>query len=136
MNDCLFCEIIDGQLESRIVYEDHDVLAILDLFPSTKGHTLVIPKKHITNCLDATAEESAMLMQKASMIAKGLVKALDAKGLNILINNEPIAGQVIPHYHIHLIPRYNGKELILTTDLDAKASLDETYNLIKANLKV
>lgn len=131
--DCLFCKIIDGQLESRIVYEDEEVLAILDLFPATIGHTLVMPKKHITNCFEASESETASLMGKATMIAKTLKERLHANGMNILINNEAIAGQVIPHLHIHLIPRYDGTENILATSQKAKDQLDETIKIIKIN---
>lgn len=128
--DCLFCKIIDGQLESRIVYEDDEVLAILDLFPATTGHTLVMPKKHIVNCFDASEGEVASLMAKATMLAKELKTKLNASGMNVLINNEPIAGQVIPHLHVHLIPRYDGTENILATSQDAKDHLDDTLKRI------
>lgn len=128
--DCLFCKIIDGQLESRIVYEDDEVLAILDLFPATTGHTLVMPKKHIVNCFDASEGEVASLMAKATMLAKELKTKLNASGMNVLINNEPIAGQVIPHLHVHLIPRYDGTENILATSQDAKDYLDDTLKRI------
>ena len=107
MEDCIFCKIIAGEIPSTKVYEDDDVVAFLDITQTTKGHTLVVPKKHYRNILAMTAEESAELFSKVPQIASKLVDKLHAKGMNILQNNEEIAGQTVFHTHIHLIPRYD-----------------------------
>lgn len=106
MEDCIFCKIIAGEIPSTKIYEDDDVLAILDITQTTKGHTLLIPKKHSRNLLALTPEEAGQLFAKVPALANKLVTTLGAKGINVLQNNEEIAGQSVFHTHIHLIPRY------------------------------
>lgn len=107
MEDCIFCKIIAGEIPSTKIYEDDDVLAFLDITQTTKGHTLVVPKKHYRNILSMTGEQSAELFSKVPFIANKIVNNLHAKGMNILQNNEEIAGQTVFHTHIHLIPRFD-----------------------------
>ena len=106
MNDCIFCKIIAGDIPSARIYEDDDIIAFLDLTQTTKGHTLVAPKKHFRNLLAMPHEEVSLLFTKIPEIANRIIKNLGAKGMNILQNNEEIAGQTVFHTHIHLIPRY------------------------------
>ncbi|MCL2681308.1 MAG: HIT family protein [Streptococcaceae bacterium] len=110
MEDCIFCKIIDGEIPSNKVYEDDTLLAILDITQTTKGHTLVIPKKHHRNLLEMPSQEVGLLFSKIPHIANLLKDKLDAKGMNILQNNEEIAGQSVFHTHIHLIPRYDSSD--------------------------
>ena len=91
MEDCIFCKIIAGEIPSTKIYEDDDVLAFLDITQTTKGHTLVVPKKHYRNILSMTGEQSAELFSKVPFIANKIVNNLHAKGMNILQNNEEIA---------------------------------------------
>lgn len=109
---CVFCEIIKGNIPSNKVYEDDTVLAILDLSQTTKGHTLVMPKKHYANFAEIDEEALADLMVKAQRIAKKVVKALNAKGFNILINTNECAGQSVMHLHVHIIPRYDESDTV------------------------
>ncbi|MFC4651838.1 HIT family protein [Lactococcus nasutitermitis] len=106
MDNCIFCKIIAGEIPSTKIYEDDDVLAFLDITQTTKGHTLVVPKKHYHNILAMTPGESAILFSKVPALANKIVQNLNATGMNILQNNEEIAGQSVFHTHIHLIPRY------------------------------
>lgn len=106
MENCIFCKIIAGEIPSTKVYEDDDVLAFLDLTQTTKGHTLVVPKQHSRNLLAMSPDEAALLFSKIPQIANKIVKNMDAKGMNVLQNNEEIAGQSVFHTHVHLIPRY------------------------------
>ncbi len=108
MDDCVFCKIIKGDIPARKVYEDDDVIAILDLSQVTKGHTLVISKDHVRNILDYSDDLAARVFSKIPKIAKA-VKAFDpdCKGLNLLMNNEEIASQSVFHGHVHLLPRYD-----------------------------
>ena len=92
MTDCIFCKIIAGDIPSYQLYEDDDVLAFLDITQTTKGHTLVVPKKHIRNVLEMSAEEAATLFAKIPQIAAHITETLGASGMNILQNNEAIAG--------------------------------------------
>lgn len=107
MTDCIFCKIISGDIPSYKIYEDDETLAFLDITQTTKGHTLVIPKKHVRNVLEMTPDEAATLFSKVPVIAANLVEKLGASGLNILQNNEVIAGQTVFHAHVHLIPRFS-----------------------------
>ena len=104
---CVFCKIIDGAIPSSKVYEDDEVLAILDLSQTTKGHTIVMPKKHYANMLEIPTDEFASLMGKVKTIAQLLVTKLSANGCNILINTNESAGQTVMHLHVHIIPRFD-----------------------------
>ena len=103
---CVFCEIVKGNIPSNKIYEDDKVLAILDLAQTTKGHTLVMPKKHYENLDKIPPDEFMDLMKKVQMIAKHLEEKLDFNAYNILINKGEIAGQTMMHLHVHIIPRY------------------------------
>lgn len=105
MENCIFCKIIDGAIPSHKVYEDEHVYAFLDISPSTKGHTLVIPKKHAIDIYDLDEETAANTFKAIPKIANALKTAFNPIGLNIVNNNQK-PHQVVFHYHIHLIPRY------------------------------
>ena len=106
MENCIFCRIVNNEIPSTKLYEDNDVLVILDIRPASKhgGHTLVITKKHFELITDLPDN----LLKKVSLIIKKVSKALliFSKGLNVLQNNKKLAGQAIPHVHFHLIPRF------------------------------
>ena len=106
----VFCRIIDGEIPSTKVYEDDDVLAILDISQTTKGHTLVIPKKHYDNFLACPLETMEKGMAIAQRIGQAEMGVLGAKGVNILTNVGEVAGQSVNHFHVHVIPRYIGGE--------------------------
>lgn len=108
MTDCLFCKIISGEIPCTKVYEDDTVLAFLDIHPVNIGHTLVIPKAHYTNLYetpDETLAHMAVIVKKLSIAIKS---AVGADGINIEMNNDHVAGQIIFHTHIHIIPRFSG----------------------------
>lgn len=104
---CLFCKIISGEIPSQKIYEDDAVLAILDIAQTTKGHTLVMPKKHYENVLEMPEDEYTVLMLQVQKLAQKIVANLEANGVNILANTNEAAGQTIPHAHVHIIPRYD-----------------------------
>ena len=106
----VFCKIIDGEIPSSRVYEDDDVIAILDISQTTRGHTLVIPKKHYDSFLSCPADTMKKVMMVAQRIGQAEVSILGAKGVNILTNCGEAAGQTVPHFHVHVIPRYLGGE--------------------------
>lgn len=140
MDDCIFCKIIEGDIPSRKVYEDDDVIAILDMSQVTKGHTLVISKEHVRNILDYSDELAARVFSKVPKIARA-VKAFDpaVKGLNVLMNNEEIASQSVFHSHIHLLPRYDesdgfGLKWETHTDDYSQDELDQIMQDIKKEL--
>ncbi len=109
--DCLFCKIISGQVPANVVCEDERCMAILDAFPVARGHTLVLLKQHRRNMLDAGGEDLEAMMRLAGRLAPAIMQATGAPGLNMFCNNEPCAGQVVPHLHFHLIPRREGDGL-------------------------
>lgn len=106
MENCVFCKIVNNEISSTKIYEDENVLAILDIRPASKygGHTLVIPKKHFELITDLPDDLLNKVLSVIKKISKALLKF--GQGLNILQNNKRIAGQAIPHVHFHLIPRF------------------------------
>ena len=109
-DDCIFCKIVDGVIPSSIVYEDDDVLAFLDISQVTRGHTLVIPKKHYDNFLTVPKDIMHKVMDVAQRIGQADMAVLGAKGINILTNVNKEAGQSVYHFHVHVIPRYGEGE--------------------------
>lgn len=108
MNDCLFCKIIEEDIPSAKVYEDKDTFAFLDIKPVNPGHTLVVPKKHFHNLFDIEDAELCAVMKTTKKLARAIKKALSADGINIEMNNDPAAGQLIFHAHLHIVPRFQG----------------------------
>ena len=108
MANDIFCRIINGEVPSSKVYEDDDVIAILDLSQTTRGHTLVIPKEHYDSFLSCPKDLMQKVYAVAQRIGQAEVSVLGAKGVNILTNVGEQAGQSVPHFHVHVIPRYTG----------------------------
>lgn len=105
-DDCIFCKIAAGEIPSRKIYEDKDLIAIMDLSPTSKGHSLIIPKEHYTNIYDIDEEIAGKVMKTAKKLATKMTIALNCDGFNLLQNNGETAGQTMFHFHMHLIPRY------------------------------
>ena len=110
-NECIFCKIARGEIPVIKVYEDENTLAFLDISPITKGHALIIPKKHVENMytLDETTRNE--LFATTQKIAIAIKKGVEADGVNIGMNNEQAAGQAVFHAHVHIIPRHNNDGL-------------------------
>ncbi len=119
MSSCVFCKIVQGNLSSHKIFEDDRALAILDINPIRRGHTLIVPKKHYENFLDIPEEELAHLSILAKKIAPAIMKATDADGFNVIGNNGASAGQIIFHTHLHVIPRKTG---------DPRVRFSETFS--------
>lgn len=110
MSKDVFCKIVDGEIPAHKLYEDEDVLAFLDISQVTKGHVLVIPKKHYDNFLTTPHEVMHKVMDVAQRIGQVQIRMLHAKGVNILTNCYEASGQTVMHFHVHVIPRYEEKE--------------------------
>ena len=108
MSGCIFCSIVSGKIPATKVYEDDEVLVFMDIGPLVKGHVLVIPKVHIETVFDASDELIGKLHQIAARVARAQKSQLGALGVNVLQNNGHIAGQEVDHFHIHVIPRFEG----------------------------
>ena len=103
--DCIFCNILNKEIPSYKIYEDENVYAFLDITQGTKGHTLVIPKKHIKNVYELNDKDAANIFKVVPKIARAIKKSFNPIGINI-INNNDLPLQSVFHFHIHLIPRY------------------------------
>ncbi len=104
--DCIFCKIVKGELPCTRIYEDEDTLAFLDIGPIVKGHCLVIPKRHHDPITSMPAGELQTLIVAVQKVARAIEDGLKADGLNITQANGSVAGQVVPHVHFHVIPRF------------------------------
>ena len=108
---CVFCSIIKGDIPSKKVYEDENVLAILDISQATKGHTLVIPKKHYANILEIEYPEYENVMYAVKKVTEKINVVYKPAGFNILNNCNEAAGQTVMHFHVHVIPRYDNNDV-------------------------
>ncbi len=108
MTDCIFCKIIKGEIPNYTVYEDEKVLAFLDINPHAKGHTVVIPKVHVENYFDLNEDLLGHLSLGLRRSMEKIDKVLNPDGYNVGWNQGEVAGQVVPHLHIHIMPRYEG----------------------------
>ena len=106
--NCIFCKILKGDIPSAKLYEDEEFAIILDVGPASFGHALVLPKAHYANVFEMPEEVLSKAICLAKVWGEKLVKALHADGLNMIQNNGLAAGQTVFHYHLHLIPRYDG----------------------------
>lgn len=107
-DDCIFCKIAGGDIPSDTVYEDDLFRVILDLNPATKGHALILPKKHFANIYEIDDETLQKLIVLAKKVAVAMKDTLHCDGLNVVQNNGLVAGQTVFHFHLHIIPRYEG----------------------------
>ena len=112
--DCLFCDILDGKKNGYFLYEDDSHIAFLDIYPIDVGHSLVLPKKHHEKITDMAPEDVGNLFSNVPKIAKAILEATNADAFSIAQNNGKAAKQIIPHVHIHIIPRYNSKGTVWT----------------------
>jgi histidine triad (HIT) family protein len=106
MEGCLFCKIVEGEIPCAKLYEDEKILSFLDIAPANKGHALVMPKEHYETLLDVP--DDIELMKVVKKVVRAMSSALGNEGFNILVNNKKGAGQLVPHLHVHIIPRFAG----------------------------
>lgn len=106
--DCVFCKIIEGQIPGMKVYEDESTVVIMDIAGDVDGHMLAIPKKHVNNILDCDEETLHHLMDTVKKVSNHCVDNCSYDGVNLLNASDESAGQSVPHFHIHIIPRKRG----------------------------
>ena len=111
--DCLFCKIVAGQIPSTRVYEDERTIAFMDINPGTRGHLLVIPREHAKDLLEIDPEDLGACARTAQKMARTAKEKLDADGINLINSCGSTAWQTVFHFHIHVIPRYDGDPLRL-----------------------
>jgi histidine triad (HIT) family protein len=137
--ECLFCKIAEGEIPAQKVYEDSEHIAFLDINPRNPGHTLVMPKKHYETIIEMPEHEAAEIFRVVKKMAAAVKKGMKADGISIAQSNERAAGQVIPHVHFHVIPRFlsegpPGLESMLPTKKLTKEMFDETTHRIASSI--
>jgi len=113
MEKCLFCKIASGEIPSKIIYDSPNVMAFLDIKPANPGHVLVIPKEHFETLPELPENLNSALLQVVKIITQAQIEVLGAQGVNVLQNNGEIAGQAVPHIHIHVIPRFKDDKIVI-----------------------
>jgi histidine triad (HIT) family protein len=111
--DCLFCKIVTGELPATIVAEDERTVAFMDINPATRGHALVIPREHAPDVFAIDPEDLQAVAVAAQQLARRVREKLGADGVNLLNSNGRAAWQTVFHFHVHVIPRYEGDPLRL-----------------------
>jgi histidine triad (HIT) family protein len=112
--DCIFCKIISGEIPSVKIYEDDRALAFMDINPLNDGHLLIIPKAHAATIHEITEADFLAVMSATHKLAAAVQKTLAPEGINILQLNGKAANQVVPHLHVHIVPRWSGDGLTVS----------------------
>lgn len=112
--NCIFCEIIQGTRKGHFIYEDENYVAFLDKYPIDKGHSLVLPREHHEQVTDMNPEKVGELFSIVPKIAKAVVNTTKADAFSMAQNNGRAAKQIVPHVHVHIIPRFNDRGTIWT----------------------
>ncbi|MFW6282683.1 MAG: HIT family protein [Minisyncoccales bacterium] len=129
--DCIFCKIVDKEIPSKIIYEDERVMGFLDIFPISEGHTVVIPKKHYESIESIESEALMDVIKIVKKLSSLILNKLNPEGLNIIQNNYEAAGQVVKHFHIHLIPRNKNDEKIHVFTPENQATEEELHKVLE-----
>ena len=130
--DCIFCKIVAGKLPSARVYEDDHIIAFLDINPTAKGHTLVVPKGHYDTLLELPDCLGEAVLRALRLVATAVYQETKADGFNCLQNNFRSAGQMVFHSHWHVIPRYDNDGLADWPPGTSYADSDEMQQLAKS----
>lgn len=129
--DCLFCDILSGKKNGHLIYEDDLHISILDKYPIDTGHSLIIPRKHHEKITDMKPSDVGEMFSIVPKIAKAILDATGADAFSVGQNNGRAAKQIVPHVHVHIIPRYNHKGTIWT-----KRSIEDDAELSKLAEKI
>lgn len=121
MNDCIFCKILNGAIPSKKLYEDDKVIVIMDVNPKVDGHSLIIPKEHITDFMEMNDELLAHVYKVAKEMSNKLMTKLNANAITLGVNYGE--SQVVKHFHLHLLPNYGINNV--------EKSVDEVYDILK-----
>ena len=132
-DNCIFCKLANGDIPTRSIYEDDDFNVILDMSPATKGHALILPKSHAKNLYELPDETAAKVMVLAKKLATEMTEKLGADGFNLVQNNNELAGQTVFHFHLHLIPRYEGdnQKINWTPTTKTAEELDSVLDILR-----
>lgn len=136
MENCIFCKIVKNEIPSHKIYEDEDTLVFLDIQPLTKGHCLVIPKKHYQDIFDINENDLKKVIVSAKNISEKIKKTLKADGIRISQSNGKAAGQDIMHFHMHIIPRYKNDGISMSEVKTAHPQNADSIELQKLALRL
>ena len=137
-DDCVFCRILKGEIPCTKVYEDEKVLAFLDIAPFNLGHTVIVPKHHEVSSTQLDAEYLSAMMTIAPRIGAALIRAGLGEGFNLVLNNGRVAGQMVPHVHLHVVPRRADDQVVFTapgTKYDSPSAMEEVASQLRDSLK-
>lgn len=112
--DCIFCKIVSNEIPALKVYEDDRVLAFMDINPVNEGHLLIIPKTHAATIHEIAESDFLAVMSATHKLAAAVKKALNPEGINLLQLNGKAANQVVPHLHVHIVPRWSGDGITIS----------------------
>ena len=127
---CIFCKIIRKEIPSFVVYENDYVLCFLDINASTKGHTLIVPKKHATNIFDLPEEDLIEISKAVKVVTNLLKENLHVENVNLINNSGNLAGQTVMHFHLHVIPRYENDGIDIAPK-QTEPNFEELSNTLK-----
>jgi histidine triad (HIT) family protein len=127
VDDCAFCNLIQGAGEVSICHEDADAVAFMDIVPVNPGHVLVVPRVHYGSMLDVPQELAVHLFRVTMRLAAAARRVTGCDDMNIVVNSGPGAGQVVPHYHVHIIPRRKGDGFSIPLPFDGADVQDRTH---------
>jgi histidine triad (HIT) family protein len=111
IRNCIFCRIIQKDIPNAIIYENEKFLAFMDKYPINLGHTLIVPKQHYNNLLDMPTEIVGQMYSLVPILAKAITSVINSDGFNINQNNGKSANQIVPHVHVHIVPRYSAEKI-------------------------
>ncbi|MCI8661953.1 MAG: HIT family protein [Hungatella sp.] len=130
-DDCIFCKLANGVIPTASLYEDDDFRVILDAGPATKGHALILPKHHYADLCELDETVGAKVLEVAAKIGRAMKSGLGCAGFNLVQNNGEAAGQTVKHFHMHVIPRYEGGPVIAAWD-PGSIDTEETEEIVEA----
>ncbi len=136
---CIFCKIINKSIPNAIVYENDKFLVFLDKYPINYGHTLLVPKDHFNTILEMPINLVGEMYSLVPNLAKAIITTIDGNGFNISQNNGRSANQIIPHVHVHIVPRFAREKIKGQWPMRKIASIEELKNLaekIIANINI
>ncbi len=134
MENCIFCRIIKGNIPCKEIHQDENFLAFLDVNPCSKGHCLIVPKKHGEDIFDFEDEECEKIIPFTKKVMKMIKEKIGCNGFNVGWNNGKFAGQVVPHLHVHIIPRFegdNGGSMHSIINNPGELKVEEVYSLFE-----
>jgi len=129
--ECIFCKIVDGEIPAVKVLDEERVVAFMDINPSSKGHMLVVPKNHAENIFEIPESDLTALIKAVKRCAKAVKEALNAEGITILQLNGKASDQIVPHLHIHIIPRWKNDGLPISSWEMKPGDMEEIKNIAR-----